>query len=121
MQKHQLPFEIFQEIVETASLWLVPAGESSDGDPDSVRLRPSYSGRGYASGFGIVVEGSSAFPRFMAAAGIVYAERQEREQDTFDVDSLARVTATDAMGRSGTIIYWHGWEVTDIPAEYERD
>lgn len=121
MQKHQLPFEIFQEIVETAGLWLVPAGEPSEGDSDSARLRKNYSGRGYTSGFGIVVEGSSAFPRFMAAAGVVAAERQENGRDTFDVDSLARVTATDAMGRSGTIIYWNGWEVTDVPAEFDRD
>ena len=121
MQKHQLPFEIFQEIVETASLWLVPAGESSDGDPDSVRLRPSYSGRSYVSGFGIVVEGSSAFPRFMAAAGSVANRRDMDDLPSFEVLEFAQVTATDAMGRSGTIIYWHGWEVTDIPAEYERD
>lgn len=120
MEKHQIPFEVFQTIVETANLWLVPAGESSDGDPDSVRLRKEYSGRGYASGFGIVVEGSSAYPRFMAAAGMVAALTDE-DNDLFDAVGFASATETDSMGRSGTIVYWHNWEVTDVPDEYSRD
>jgi hypothetical protein len=119
MQKHQLPFEVFQTIVETAGLWLVPAEESSDDDPDSVRLRKNYSGRGYASGFGLVVESNSALYRFMAAAGVVATDVEG--DDLFDFLDFARVTATDAMGRSGTILYWHGWEVTDVPDEYSRD
>lgn len=121
MQKHQLPFEIFQEIVETAGLWIVPAGEPSEGDLDSARLRKNYNGRSYASGFGIVVEGSSAEPRFLAAAGAVAAERQAQERDTFDWLRFASCTAADSMGRSGTIVYWNGWEVTDVPAEFDRD
>jgi hypothetical protein len=121
MQKHQLPFEVLQAIVETAGLWLVPAEESSDGDPDSIRLRKSYSGRGYASGFGLVVESSSALYRFMAAAGQAAAWKEDEDGDAFDVDSFARITATDAMGSSGMIVYWHNWEVTDVPDEYSRD
>lgn len=121
MQKHQLPFEVFQTIVETANLWLVPAEESSDGDPDSVRLRKDYNGRGYASGFGIVVESRNAFPRFMAAAGAVAAQHPAEDDDLFDVVGFASATETDSMGRSGEIVYWHGWEVTDVPDEYSRD
>jgi hypothetical protein len=121
MQKHQLPFEVLQTIVETAGLWLVPAEESSDGDPDSIRLRKDYNGRGYASGFGLVVESNSALYRFMAAAGEVAAWNEETAEVPFDVQDFARMTATDAMGRSGTILYWHGWEVTDVPDEYSRD
>jgi hypothetical protein len=121
MQKSQLPFEIFEEIVETAGLWLVPAEESSDGDTDSVRLRKSYNGRGYASGFGVVVESNSALYRFMAAAGMVATRRDMDGLASFEVDSFAKMTATDAMGRSGTIVYWHNWEVTDVPDEYSRD
>jgi hypothetical protein len=117
MQKSQIPFEVFQTIVETAGLWLVPAGERSDEDPDSVSLRESYNGRGYASGFGIVVEGYSTPYRFMAAAGQVSAWNEETE---FDVEAFARATQTDSMGRSGTIVYWHNWEVTDVPDEFKR-
>lgn len=121
MQKQQLPFEIFEEIVETAGLYLVPVGESID-DYDGVRIRTSYSGRGYGpEGFGIVTEGSSAFPRFIAAAGRCAERRDLDGLESFDVDSLARVTATDAMGRSGTIIYWNGWEITGVPDEFSRD
>jgi hypothetical protein len=119
MQKSQIPFEVFQTIVETAGLWLVPAGERSDEDPDSVSLRESYNGRGYASGFGIVVEGHSAPYRFMAAAGQVEATDVEGD-DLFDVMSFASATQTDSMGRSGTIVYWHNWEVTDVPDEFKR-
>jgi hypothetical protein len=120
MQKHQLPFDVFQEIVETAGLWLVPVCEQAD-DSDDVRLRADYGGRGSASGFGIVTESFSAFPRFVAAAGAVATRRDMDGLESFDVDSLARVTATDAMGRNGTIIYWDGWEVTGIPDEFKRD
>lgn len=121
MQKNQLPFDVFQTIVETANLWLVPAEESSDGDPDSVRLRKDYNGRGYASGFAIVVESRNAFPRFMTAAGAVAVQHPAEDDDLFDFLSFARVTATDTMGRGGEIIYWHNWEVTDVPAEFTRD
>lgn len=38
MQKRQLPFEIFHEIVETAGLWLAEAGEPIE-DYDGVSLR----------------------------------------------------------------------------------
>jgi hypothetical protein len=121
MQKRQIPFEVFQTIVETAGLWLVPVGESSDGDSDSVSLRMEYSGRGFASGFGIVLEGSSAIYRFMAAAGQVSAWNDGNDLPTFDVDSLASATETDSMGRSGMIFYWRNWEVTDVPDEFKRD
>lgn len=120
MQKHQLPFEIFHEIVETAGLWLAEAGERVE-DYDGVSLRKDYGGRSYASGFGIVTEGSSAFPRFLVAAGLVASRRDMDGLESFDADSLARSTATDSMGRSGTIIYWDGWEVTGVPDEYSRD
>ena len=120
MQKHQLPFEIFEEIVETAGLWIAEAGASIE-DYDGISLRKDYGGRGYASGFGIVTEGSSAFPRFIAAAGQVATRRDMDGLESFDVDRLARCTATDAMGRGGTIIYWDGWELTGVPDLYSRD
>ncbi len=121
MIKWQLPFAMLQEIVETAGLWLVPADERSEGEPDSVVLRPEYSGRGYASGFGIVLEGSSAIYRFMAAAGQVSAWKEDGDGDALDISSFASATESDSMGRSGTIYYWRNWEVTDIPAEFKRD
>lgn len=121
MQKHQLPFGVFETIVETADLWIVPAEESSDGDPDSVRIRKDYSGRAYSSGFGIIVESRSAFPRFLAAAGVVASQHPAEDDDLFDILAFARATATDSMGRSGEIIYWNGWEITDLPEEFTRD
>lgn len=121
MQKHQMPFEVFQTIVETANLWLVPADESSDGDPDSVRLRKDYNGRSYVSGFGIVVESRNAFPRFMAAAGAVAVQHDPEDSDLFDFLDFARATETDSMGRGGEIVYWNNWEVTDVPEEFTRD
>lgn len=120
MQTHQLPFEIFEEIVETAGLWLAEAGEPVE-DYDGVSLRKDYSGRGYTSGFGIVVEGSSAFPRFLVAAGRVASRRDMDGLESFDDKSLAEAAATDAMGRSGTIIYWDGWELTGVPDRYHGE
>lgn len=120
MQTNQLPFEIFEEIVESAGLWLAEAGEPVD-DYDGIRIRKDYGGRGHTSGFGIITEGSSAFPRFLAAAGRVAARRDMDGLESFDDTSLAEVTATDAMGRSGTIIYWNGWELTGVPDRYSRD
>jgi hypothetical protein len=121
MDKWQFPFDMLQEIVETAGLWLVPADERSEGESDSVVLRPEYSGRGYASGFGIVLEGSLAIHRFMAAAGQVNAWHDEHGGEQIDIDSFARTTEWDTMGRSRTIYYWRNWEVTGIPAEFKRD
>jgi hypothetical protein len=115
MENNLLPFEVFETIVETASLWLVPADESSDGDPDSVVLRQHYSGRGYVSGFAITVESETALWRFLVAAGAVAADADRDGGETFDADSLARSMNPDNMGRSGTIVCFHRWEITGVP------
>lgn len=116
MEKTQLPFEIFEEIVETADLFLVEPGESAE-DSDGISLRPRYQGRWYADGFGIVADRYTSGFRFMAAAGAVAARREEADLPSFDADELARATVTDSMG-FGVIVYWSGWEVTDLPGEY---
>lgn len=119
MARNQLTFAIFSDILETASLYLAEPDERTDDlGEDGLKLRPEYGGRFWTSGFGIVVEDATVIYRFLAAAGIVFAEREAREQDGFDVDALARATATDSMGH-GTIAYWNDWEVIDLPDTYK--
>lgn len=92
--------EVLEEILETADLYF-----REDGMDEGLGFRREYSGRGWAKGFGIVFNSSGELPRFMVAAGLVAANR-----DDFDAFALADTTETDSMG-FGMIAYWNGWTV----------
>lgn len=124
MDQKMLKRHVLDEVLEAAELFL-PDEESDGSDPDEVELRKSYSGRGYGpEGFGLVIEGQRRIHRFFTALGSIgaqYDEDQSMEEpshlaDDFDSDravQLADAAETDAMGRTGTIVYFPGWSLED--------
>lgn len=105
----ELSFEIFEQILETADLF-----------DEDYGFRASYKGRGWApEGFGLTVDSSDAMARFLVAAGLVAGELMSgaTEGPMFDAMALASAMRTDSMGL-GTILYWPGWTITDVPADF---
>lgn len=103
----ELSFEIFEQVLETAELF-----------DDEYTYRASYKGRGYApEGFGLTVSSSGAMARFLTAAGLVAGQRELEGYDSFDALRFAKAMNTDNMGM-GTILYWPGWKITDVPADF---
>lgn len=118
MDQRMLKQHVLDEVLEAAELFL-PDEESDGSDPDEVELRKSYSGRGYGpEGFGLVIEGQRRIHRFFTALGRISAQYDEDQSmaDDFDSDravQLADAAETDAMGRTGTILYFPGWSLED--------
>lgn len=103
----ELSFEIFEQILETADLF-----------DEDYGFRASYKGRGWApEGFGLTVDSSDAMARFLVAAGLVAEHCETEGYDSFDAIRFASAMRTDSMGL-GTILYWPGWTITDVPADF---
>jgi hypothetical protein len=118
MAKHEMTFEILDEILDAADMYLSQPGDYDDGS-DAVAVRPRYRGRGYVpEGFGLVVSGESAVRVLMAAAGQVEGQRRADGDPGFDLMAFARRAETDSMGRDSIIVYWPDWEVTGLPEIY---
>lgn len=92
--------ETLELILETADLYF-----REDGMDEGLGFRREYNGRCWTKGFGLVFSSNAQLNRFMVAAGLVAADR-----DDFDAFALADATATDSMGYD-MIAYWGGWYV----------
>lgn len=100
----------FEDLAYRADLW--------DDDRDGVPIRDEYSGRAMYGDtcFGLVVPDAADVTRFF----MQLAERAVEDPDAvpFDYHALARSMRTDNMGRSDTICYFPGYELTpESPAD----
>ena len=120
MARNQISFEILDEILDSADLYLTPPDERGYSS-DEVTLRPVYSGKGYSpAGFAVVLESEEALRAFLAGAGLAQGARRADGIPGFDVLTFVRRTETDSMGH-GIIACWPDWEVTGLPEIYTKD
>lgn len=123
METKWIKRHVLDEVLEAAELYIPEDGDGYD--DDAVSLREDYKGRGYGpAGFGLVIESQRRIARLFVALGHVgaqYDETQSMEEpshlaDDFDSEravALADVSETDAMGRTGIIVYFPGWTLVE--------